>query len=218
MPKDIILILERDNFSKDILLIEKLLETLKELPYQIIFYKQPLGQLLDPKKKLAPLPRWLNIFIKCFILATKPYYWIRLLDYQPSKTSTEARCNELQSYITSLGTNANVILFSRSANGIISSKIADRLHTVTKLICLGYPFKHPEKIEEPYRFSHLTNLKTPFLIIQGKTDEYGGQEITSKYHLSPSISLLFANTNHDIIISDTEWKTISLHIKNFIRN
>lgn len=89
--------------------------------------------------------------------------------------------------------------------------IADELQ-IKQLICLGYPFKHPEKKEEPGRYQHLKDLKTPFLIIQGTKDEYGGLGVTEKYELSPTIELFFVDTNHEFNISPEEWEKVQKKI------
>ena len=92
----------------------------------------------------------------------------------------------------------DIIIISRSSGCIIASQLADSLN-ISKVICLGYPFKHPDKSQEPHRYTHLETIKIPMLIIQGINDEYGGSEIIDKYFLSSRFEIYFINTNHDFI-------------------
>ena len=88
------------------------------------------------------------------------------------------------------------MILSRSAGGRVSSLIADDLN-IKQLICLGYPFKHPQMGDEPERYQHLATLKTPMLIIQGTQDEYGGADCQQRYPMSPAVEVWFVDTNHN---------------------
>ena len=121
----------------------------------------------------------------------------------------------LKQFILKLGTKKKIIIISRSAGGLIATKIADELN-IKHIICLGYPFRHPEKEEEPYRYMHLKNLNTPFLIVQGTNDAYGGSEIDTKYELAPTIELFFVETNHDFKTSADDWKKVISKIRSTI--
>ena len=112
-----------------------------------------------------------------------------------------SRCESLANTICTRGIAAQTIILSRSSGGRVSSLIADQLG-IKHVVCLGYPFKHPDHGDEPERYAHLAQLKTPMLIIQGVDDEYGGLEIEDKYVLSEKIEVSFLNTNHNFDISD----------------
>lgn len=63
-----------------------------------------------------------------------------------------------------------VHLFAHSAGGIVASQLEDEPNVVS-LMCFGYPFRHPQKEEEPSRTAHLQAMRKPFLILQGNGDE-----------------------------------------------
>lgn len=115
----------------------------------------------------------------------------------------------------SFGKNINLVVLARSAGGRIASMIADEAG-IKKLICLGYPFKHPDLPAEVERFEHLPSVKTPFLILQGTDDVYGGREITSMYDLSPATSVKFIETSHEFRLNRQQWVEVLSDIKNFI--
>jgi predicted alpha/beta-hydrolase family hydrolase len=112
-----------------------------------------------------------------------------------------SRCNLLAKRICKLGIAGQTIILSRSSGGRVSSLIADQLG-IKHIVCLGYPFKHPNHADEPERYVHLARLNSAMLIIQGIDDEYGGLEIEHKYVLSKKIKVSFFNTNHNFDISD----------------
>ncbi|MFK3796188.1 MULTISPECIES: alpha/beta family hydrolase [unclassified Pseudomonas] len=85
----------------------------------------------------------------------------------------------------------------KSMGGRMASLIADEL-SVDGLICLGYPFYAVGKPEKP-RVVHLTDLRTPTLIIQGERDALGNREAVEGYTLSSPIDIHWLPTaNHDL--------------------
>ncbi len=215
-----ILIIRRDNWQKDIALYRSLLKYFKKQKHTIIF-DGPVGGSIYYSKTLEWTYKWLpdsmqkiNKKIIHFLYALFfPDSFFNV--YNKKNDSIESRCLALKKAILKLGTNKEIVIFSRSSGGRIASLIADEL-SIKKIICLGYPFKHPEKEIEPDRFLHLRNLKTPFLIIQGTNDEYGGKEIQEKYSFSPTIELFFVDTNHDFKVSGEDWKKVLSKISGFI--
>lgn len=86
-----------------------------------------------------------------------------------------------------------VFIGGRSMGGRVASMVADELYeagAVLGLVCLGYPFHPPGKLEQ-LRTAHLEHLKTPALIVQGTRDEFGTRDEVSGYALSPSIELVW---------------------------
>ena len=198
----IILLVGRDNWQKDNSLNHILLEYLKTTNYTIK-WEDPAGNLLY---KLRQLEQKINLRIVQLLYGITHWSYFVYLSYRRNQ-SIELRSRKLKESILSSGAANELIILSRSAGGRISSLIADELQ-IKQLICLGYPFKHPEKEEEPGRYQHLKNLKTPFLIIQGTRDEYGGSSVPERYELSPAIELFFVDTTHNFNISSEEWKTV----------
>lgn len=85
----------------------------------------------------------------------------------------------------------------KSMGGRMASLLADELHA-DGLICLGYPFYPIGKPEKP-RTAHLTDLRTPTLIVQGERDAMGNYSGVSGYQLSTAIELSWlAAADHDL--------------------
>jgi uncharacterized protein len=61
---------------------------------------------------------------------------------------------------------------------------------VAGVICMGYPFHPPKKIDK-FKGTHLATLKTPTLILQGERDTMGSQSEVVDYQLAPSIQIHF---------------------------
>ncbi|MEP2718137.1 alpha/beta family hydrolase [Pseudophaeobacter sp.] len=109
-----------------------------------------------------------------------------------------------------------VNLFSHSAGGIISS-LAARDRQIEKIVCFGYPFKHPARAEEPERTAHLSKVRTPFLIVQGVAEIYGTAEQAKGYDLSKSIEILSVNSTHDYDdLNDTDHEKARARILAFL--
>lgn len=113
--------------------------------------------------------------------------------------------------------NRNLILIGRSSGArIVTMHASTRPPHLCGVICLGYPFKHPKLALEPDRVAHLANLDVPTLILQGDTDDYGGAEAATRYHLSPRISFQVVRANHEFHISHEIWDDIGQRIRAFI--
>jgi hypothetical protein len=68
---------------------------------------------------------------------------------------------------------------------------------VERLICFGYPFKHPDRPEELRRTAHRVDLHQPCLVFQGDRDGYDSRLDTARYRLSPSIRVASIDASHD---------------------
>ncbi len=92
---------------------------------------------------------------------------------------------------------SSLVIGGKSMGGRMASMIADECE-VDGLVCLGYPFYAPGKLDKP-RIDHLGNLKTHSLILQGERDPMGSKEVVDSYALSPAIAInWFADGNHDL--------------------
>jgi uncharacterized protein len=89
--------------------------------------------------------------------------------------------------IDQVGQASNLIISGKSMGGRMASLIADEMQ-VKGLVCLGYPFHAPGKMDKP-RTEHLQDLKTPTLILQGERDAMGSCETVSGYTLSDAIEI-----------------------------
>lgn len=117
---------------------------------------------------------------------------------------------------TEIAIERNIFILARSAGSRVATLIADE-PGLEKIICLGYPFKHPEKSNEPDRYEHLATIHKPTLIIQGDKDEYGGKEISSLYSFSSHVTLQFIDTDHSFEISNEAWQATIKTIQGFLR-
>lgn len=218
----ILIILERDSYEKDAVFMNHLVASLHDTGYRPIWYN-PHGvgssQRLTSHPFINQLPVWLRFPIKAFGLLAHPKqlrHYITLTAWKESTIS--GRVSNLKQFIhriRSASTVPTIAILGRSAGGRIASLVADELG-IEKIICLGYPFKHPDHAVEPERYEHLRNLKTPFLIIQGATDTYGGRKEMHQYSLSPAISLEFIETDHDFILSPDQTRHVENRIKDFL--
>ena len=74
--------------------------------------------------------------------------------------------------IHQLGAKGPLVIGGKSMGGRVASMVADELFAsghISGLLCLGYPF-HPPAKPEQLRTTHLADLKTPTLIVQGTRD------------------------------------------------
>jgi predicted alpha/beta-hydrolase family hydrolase len=91
--------------------------------------------------------------------------------------------------IAELGGAERLVIGGKSMGGRMASLIADEMG-VRGLVCLGYPF-HPPDQPQRLRTSHLQDLRTPTLIVQGTRDPLGTREDVAGYELSPAIRVLW---------------------------
>jgi len=95
--------------------------------------------------------------------------------------------------VVAADTDGPLFIGGRSMGGRVASMVVDELHaagTVAGLVCLGYPFHPPGKLDQ-LRTAHLEKLASPALIVQGTRDEFGTRDEVSGYALSPTIELVW---------------------------
>ncbi len=215
--RTVLIVTERDNFEKDRVLMESLRDSLQDTGYELFFYRshqESIVRDLASQPWIQRLPKWPRRLAKAACLLVRPNGWGYFLAWHKEE-SIGQRTAQLKKFIKSFGADVSVFILSRSAGGRISSLVADEL-SVKKLICLGYPFKHPQKPEEFGRTGHLKSLKTPFLIIQGSSDEYGGREVLGKYPVSEHVRIEFVDTDHDFQMPSQAWDQVIRRIKEFL--
>jgi hypothetical protein len=216
----LIFLIGRDNWQKDDLLNHILISYLKRTNFEII-WEDPAGELLYKLRRLEHQIKWLPNSVKILNLRIVQvlfgvFNW-KYFSYLSNRTksSPKIRIQKLKESLIKLQTDKEIIILSRSAGGRFASRIADELK-LNRIICLSYPFKHPNENDQPDRYSHLKDIETPMLIIQGTKDEYGGLGLELKYELSSNIELFFIEANHDFNISIEEWEKVLLKINSFI--
>ncbi|SMC79297.1 alpha/beta family hydrolase [Polynucleobacter kasalickyi] len=150
--------------------------------------------------------------IKGLILIRHPTKW----DYFFEWLSNNDQTLYLREAIQFFGNHRALFILSHSAGGIIASSLAGEIN-LKKIICFGYPFKHPNNQHEDYRTEHLKKFKKPFLIIQGNHDEYGGSEVLHEYEMSPNIEFEFVESNHEYEnLSTVDWLKVTRRLAKFL--
>lgn len=218
--KNTLLLVGRDDWQKDKYLNQILLDRLRQSGVKLV-WEEPAAHaiyaLRAVERRLGWLPKHLKkinlSLIQLLYGITHPSYFYYL--YQRKNKSIASRCESLKRTIQKTASHHPPIILARSAGGRISSLIADELG-VKHIICLGYPFKHPEMPDEPERYAHLKTLKTPMLIIQGIHDKYGGADISEQYPLSTAIEVFYVDTNHEFTINDHELSRVVEKIEGII--
>lgn|GEM_PF-1468445 len=112
----------------------------------------------------------------------------------------------------------NLILVGRSSGGRVITRLAAEFTDISPMagiVCLGYPFRHPEKAHEPDRVDHLTRVSVPTLILQGDQDEYGDKSAALLYPLSTSTQLEFIAATHVLRLQPENWDALADRICRF---
>ena len=90
-----------------------------------------------------------------------------------------------------LSERSQLIIGGKSMGGRVATQLLDALAPSSNVcagVCLGYPFHPPGKADQ-LRTSHLLDLKTPLLVLQGERDTFGKREEVVGYGLSEQVSL-----------------------------
>jgi len=176
-----VVVLGRTNYAKRSGLVDSVIRDL-EAASHIVRPFRPTEQWLDERftasraagfcqrsPRVGPVVKKLA---KLAILLRRPSRWDYLLGSAENPAELPS-CDRrrLRTLIRNADAGA-VCLLAHSAGGIVASLTASE-PSVTRLVCFGYPFRHPERPDEPYRTAHLPSVTKPFLIVQGDQDEYG---------------------------------------------
>ncbi len=139
-----------------------------------------------------------------------------ILALEPSQpiTNIQARLATLEVAIARWSPSRPVVLFGRSSGARVATLYATA-RPVQAVICLGYPFQAPRAQREACRLAHLTQLRTPTLIVQGRFDEYNGPEGPTAFPLSNAVSLRLVDARHDFAIPASAWDALCAEIAGF---
>ena len=86
----------------------------------------------------------------------------------------------------------------KSMGGRMASLLAAEGADVAGVVCFGYPFHPPGKLEKT-RTAHLPGLPVPMLVCQGTRDPFGTREQVEGYALGPQVSLHWLpDGDHDL--------------------
>jgi uncharacterized protein len=214
----ILVVLSRENFRQDDTLVADLIEFLVQSHFTVAHYESAL--IVTARNIDVPwvrhLPRVVRLPIKALSLLCRPSDWRHFsARYRAQGSDLAFRTRALRELVRFFGPGKQLVFLTRSASSRIASGIADEVG-LHKLICMGYPFKHPEHDIEPARYAHLEHLQTPCLILQGTRDSYGGIDTLHHFPLAANTALQWIDTDHSFSVSDLEWRRVRDLINNFI--
>ena len=98
----------------------------------------------------------------------------------------EVLLDSFRDQVGALAQDKPLVIGGKSMGGRIASLLADALFDEQRIqacLCLGYPF-HPLGKPGRLRTEHLTELRTPTLIVQGERDAMGRKDEVIIYSLS----------------------------------
>ena len=207
--EEILLIVGRNNSNRNSASIDALIEALYSRGLSVCWYestisraRRTIGAQMDNVVPAgarhwltgkAPFQVGMRWLAKTIILLAHPRLWWFFVKRWEERHHTSTR--QLRQFVKSVHAR-RIFVLSQSAGGIASSLIAND-EPIEKLICFGYPFKHPDRDEEPRRTAHLQFLRKPFLIFQGEQDEYGRKADASRYVLSSAVTIEAIQATHD---------------------
>ncbi len=219
--KQIIVLIGRENLEKDSHLYTDVFAKLKQLPF--IIYFDPCDQIR--RTFSLPIFNYVPTFLKKFTFVRKiartsiiAFVFLKqglfdiayIKSFRENTNDINLRLKALVHQLKKFPTDSEITLIGRSAGAVLATKASLQV-PIQQIICLGYPFKHPERNEEPFRYEHLKDVNTPTLIIQGEHDRYGGREVIEKYAMNPSTKMIFEDLDHDFqLTEETRLKLINL--------
>ncbi|RZJ88095.1 MAG: hypothetical protein EON88_21800 [Brevundimonas sp.] len=118
--------------------------------------------------------------------------------------SIEVRVQQLARLLPEPAAASKAVLFGRSSGARAATAFAFR-RPVRAVVCLGYPFRKPNKPEQPGRYKHLATTTVPTLIFQGTDDAYGGRSVVDDYALSDAVRVLFVPADHTMRLDSEGW-------------
>ncbi len=134
----------------------------------------------------------------------------------PPDNTIPARLSRLARLLATQPTSAPPpVLFGRSSGARVATLYACT-QPVAAVIALGYPFRAPGQPPEPARYAHLATIETPTLIIQGRSDPYGGAEISRCYDLAAAVTVDLIEATHELALTRSAWDAIARRILLFL--
>jgi len=204
-----IVVVGRSNYSKASASLEALLADLQAAGFAVVWFESRItqiarwrdarferlfgGRLLAWCQSQGALGKHVRRLTNALILLMRPDKWTYLSKKLHTPNALAAR--ELRRFLRQWPAR-HVHLFAHSAGGIVSS-LAAAEPAVASVVCFGYPFKHPDKDEEPIRTAHLPDVCKPFLMLQGDQDEYGTARDAPRYGLSATTVVHSVASGHD---------------------
>lgn len=106
-----------------------------------------------------------------------PYMQKRRLDGKKRPPDREPALLESYSRVVDqireeLGSGCRVLVGGKSMGGRMASILAGRRDGIDGVVCFGYPFHPPGKLDR-WRTDHFSHLRCPMLVLQGTRDPFG---------------------------------------------
>lgn len=203
----LVVLLSRESFFLDDALVSRMSDFFFAQGLTVVRYESRSDETLRliDRPFAHRLPFAARQGLKALQLLVRPARWAYFSpSYRARVNSIANRGRALRELVGFLGPGKEVMIVGRSLGGRVATMVADEAK-VAKLVCLGYPFRHPRAAPDPGRYAHLANLQTPLLIVQGTSDPYGGREITVRYQFSPNTRIHWVETGHDFAVSTEVW-------------
>jgi hypothetical protein len=98
-----------------------------------------------------------------------------------------------------LGSKSMILVGGKSMGGRMASILASRRDGIDGVVCFGYPFYPPGKMDR-WRTAHFPDLNCPMLVLQGTRDPFGKPaEMTGRERELDGINLRWLEGgNHDL--------------------
>lgn len=216
--KRLLVVLSRENFRRDDPLMARLIGYFAGRRQTVLRYESEADATLRwiNRPCCDGLPGWGRQASKALLLLLRPGRWRYFSPRHRREVSSIAyRVRSLRALLAWLGPGKEIAVLARSASGQVASLIADQT-SIRRLACLGYPFQHPDREPEPARYRHLERLQTPFLIVQGTGDAYGGAGIEDRYRFGSQTRIHWVDTDHDFDLPESGWAAVLEEIDSFL--
>jgi len=214
----VLLILSRDQFWLDDDLVTRLADALVRPDVVVLRHESRLAgtlRLIDPPGNHRLPPR-LRLVLRGLRLLRHPDRWDHFLRHRRDRENDVAyRARALGELVQWLGPGREIAVLARSAGARVATLVADQLG-LSRVVCLGYPFRSPTEGPDPARYAHLASLRTPTLILQGIRDEYGGRETAGAYALARRTRLEWIDCGHEFAVANAEWERVRRLLLDFL--
>ncbi|MHA8101587.1 alpha/beta family hydrolase [Aquirufa nivalisilvae] len=215
--KKYLLVLGREALDRDSYLYQEILGNLQLGGFEVVF--DPMDRIRFAfMRRLGSENMLINrIFLPLFramYVVLVQRQWVDFLLFIMKRISSlEFRTRVVAKYIAGIAPHtSHLVVLARSAGSIVISSIANQI-AVDHIICLGYPFKHPEDGDAAFRTEHLAWVEKPMMIFQGERDSYGGREVANQYTLSSHIQLSFIDVDHDFLLNESDLLLVKSEIE-----
>ena len=214
----IVLFVGRLNFRAGGALCDRVAALFRECGLAFARFEPPFeaaSHRIDPAGRLHALPPALRRPLKALHFMVRPRTSRFLFPAVRQRYQSVAFWEE--SLLHAVGALPRLpLLLAGYSQGARVATLAGGRAGAAGIVCFGYPFKSPHEPEDASRTVHLGTLDTPCLIFQGTRDEYGGRDVSMRYHPSASVRLEFINADHAYALSPADRSVILHRLRDFV--